>query len=105
MAAFAYLLLPVSGLIAFLTGRDARSRFHGLQAITLGLVWPIVLYAAALGPAVAVQVVFAAGAVVWVAFLVTTMFGRNPRIPALGSYLESLSAVGTKDERRSTSGS
>ena len=105
MAAFAYLLLPVTGLVAFLTGHDARSRFHGLQAIALGLVWPVALYVAALGSASAVQVVFVAGAVVWAAFLVLTILGRDPRLPVLGSYFESLAAVSTKDEPRSTSGS
>lgn len=104
MAALAYLLLPVTGLIAFLSGRDARTRFHGLQAICIGLAWPVVLYLAALGPAAAVQAVFAVGGLVWLSFLVATAFGRDPGLPGLGRALRSLSATGTKDAPRSTSG-
>lgn len=105
MAAFAYLLLPVTGLIAYLTGRDQRVRTHGLQAIVVGLVWPLCLYAAAFGPAVAVQIAFGVGAVVWLGLLVLTMFGRNPLLPVIGGPLSALAATGTKDEPRSTSGS
>lgn len=104
MAAFAYLLLPVTGLVAYLTGRDQRVRMHGLQAIVIGLLWPLCLYAAALGPAVAVQVVFGLGALTWLLFLLLTMFGRDPRLPILGAGLEALAVTGTKDEPRSTSG-
>lgn len=103
MAALAYVVLPVTGLIAYLAGSDSRTRFHGLQAITIGLAWPVALYAASIGPPVAVQVTFVVGALVWFLFLVTTLAGRDPRLPAIGRYLELLSA--TTGERRSTSGS
>lgn len=104
MATFAYLLLPITGLVALLSGRDARTRFHGLQAISLGLLWPVALYAAALGPSVAVQAVFVAGALVWLVFLFGTALGRDPRLPGLGRLLGAVAATGTKDAPRSTSG-
>ena len=105
MAAFAYLLLPVTGLIATLAGRDQRARMHGLQAIFIGLGWAIAMYVAALGPAVAVQAVFGAGLLLWISFLALTLAGRDPKIPVLGRTFEALAAGGTKDAPRSTSGS
>lgn len=105
MAALAYLLLPVTGLVAYLSGRDPRTRFHGLQAITIGLLWPVALYAASIGPPIGVQVVFVVGFVTWAAFLVATLMGRDPRLPGLGHRLEVLSVGSVRDERRSTSGS
>ena len=104
MAAFAYVLLPITGLVAYLTGADGRARFHGLQAIAIGLLWPVALYIAALGPAVAVQAVFVVGALVWFGFLVATLLGRDPRLPLIGRSLERLAVLGSRDERRSTSG-
>ncbi len=103
MAALAYVVLPVTGLIAFLAGRDTRTRFHGLQAITIGLAWPVALYASSVGPPVAVQVTFVVGALVWFLFLLTALVGKDLRLPGVGRYLELLSA--TTVERRSTSGS
>ena len=111
MAAFAYLLLPVSGLVAYLTGRDQRTRAHGLQAISIGLLWPVCLYVAALGPAIAVQVVFVIFTLAWLVFLLLTLFGRDPRLPIVGKRLAALAEVGTREEagtkdgQRSTSGS
>ena len=104
MAALAYLLLPVTGLIAYVAGRDQRVRTHGLQAIVLGLVWPVSLYAAALGPPVAVQITFGLGATGWLALLVLTMLGRDPVLPVVGGALAALAESSTKDEPRSTSG-
>lgn len=104
MAALAYLLLPVTGLVSYLMGTTARTRFHGLQAILLGLLWAVALYAAALGPAVAVQLAFAAGAFLWLGFLIVTAFGRNPRFPVVGGRLERLAAARIRDVPRSTSG-
>lgn len=99
MAALAYLLLPVSGLVAYLTGGDRRTRAHGLQAISIGLLWPVCLYVSALGPAVAVQVVFVIFTLVWLAFLLLTLFGRDPQLPIVGRKLAAFAEVGTKDER------
>ena len=96
MAALAYLLLPVTGLLAYLTGRDRRTRAHGLQAISIGLLWPVCLYVAALGPAVAVQVVFVIFTLVWLAFLLLTLLGRDPWLPIVGRKLAALAEEGTK---------
>ena len=87
MAALAYVLLPVSGLIAFLTAEDARVRFHGLQAIALGLLWPLLLYAAAITSERVTQVAFGLGLVVWLGYLLGTLVGKDPRLPAVSGAL------------------
>ena len=104
MAAFAYLLPPVTGLIVYLTARDQRGRLHGLQSIAIGFSWPVLLYAAALGPAVVVQAVFVVGALVWLGFFVVALIGRDPTIPWLGGKLADAASSGVKDEPRNTSG-
>ena len=87
MAALAYVLLPISGLIAYLKGSSQRMRFHGLQAIFIGLVWPLALYACTyLSPGVT-QACFAVGGAVWLTFLATAAFGADPRIPLVGAGL------------------
>jgi len=88
VAALAYLLLPVSGLAAYLAGRSARTRFHGLQAVTLGLAWPAALYACTYVTPGATQACALVGAVTWLGFLVATALGLDPRIPFAGRYLE-----------------
>ena len=88
MAALAYALLPVSGLIAVLTAGDARVRFHGLQAIALGLLWPLLLYAAAAVSERITQAVFGIGVIVWLGYLLGTLVGKDPRLPALSGALE-----------------
>ena len=87
MAALAYLLLPLTGLFAYLKGSSARVRFHGLQAVTIGLVWPVALYAASVLSARVTQAVFLMGAVVWLGFLVGTLVGRDPRLPGVSRSL------------------
>lgn len=88
MAALAYVLLPVSGLVAYLKGGSPRTRFHGLQAVALGLTWPVALYACTYVSPGATQAGWAAGGLVWLGFLVATAFGGNPRIPFLGRMLQ-----------------
>lgn len=89
VAALAYSLLSVTGLLAFLTAADARVRFHGLQAIAIGLGWALLLYAAAVVSERLTQFVFAAGVLVWLAFLLATLLGRDPKLPLLGRALAS----------------
>ena len=87
MAALAYVLLPISGLIAFSMGRSPRVRFHGAQAILIGLLWPVFLYCGSfLSPRVT-QIFFLAGALMWASFLVATALGRDPLVPLAGDYL------------------
>ncbi len=84
MAALAYVLLPVSGLVAFLRGRSARVRLHGLQAVLLGALWPACLYlGSAITPGVT-QAVFAVGALVWVAVIGAAAFGVDLWLPGVG---------------------
>jgi len=90
VAALAYLLLPVSGLAAYLTGRSPRMRFHGLQAIALGFLWPAALYLCTFLSPRATQVCAALGAAVWLGFLAATAYGLNPRFPVAVRYLQRL---------------
>ncbi|MDQ3940794.1 MAG: hypothetical protein M3238_05525 [Actinomycetota bacterium] len=90
MATLAYLVPPVTGAIAYLGGATARVRFHGLQAVTLGLVWPVALYAGSWVSARVTQAVAIAGALLWLALLVATLVGRDPRLPGLRRVLERL---------------
>lgn len=86
VAALSYLLLPVTGLLAFALSHRERVRFHGFQAIAIGTLWGLALYgASAIGRAVTV-VVFLSGAVVWLVFLVATAAGRDPRLPGLARW-------------------
>ncbi len=90
MSGLAYLLLPVSGALAFVLGRDPRLRFHGLQAIVLGLLWPLALYGgSAVSPATS-RIVFFAGAVVWFGFAIAAAVGRDPKLPLVWERLQRL---------------
>ena len=84
MAALAYVLLPLSGVIAFLVGGSARIRFHGLQAIAVGTVWAVAAYAASWIAPLATVAVFGVGAVVWFVLVVSTLLGRDLRLPGAG---------------------
>ena len=87
MAALAYVLLPVTGLAAYLKGATQRTRFHGLQAIVFGAVWPVLLYAATWTTPVVTQVVAAVGFLGWVTLIVTTAAGRDLQFPFVGRRL------------------
>jgi uncharacterized membrane protein len=90
MAALAYLLPPLSGLLVYSMGRDQRARFHGLQAVVFGFLWPAAIYGGSLAGPTGTRVVFALGALVWIALLGMTALGRDPRLPG-GRRLRSLS--------------
>lgn len=87
MAALAYVLLPVTGLLAYFRGSTERIRWHGLQAIALGAVWPAVLYACAWVSPGATQVAFVAGAVLWLGLLASTALGKDVALPLIGEWL------------------
>jgi uncharacterized membrane protein len=88
MAGAAYLFLPVTGLIAYFNGGSARMRFHGLQALLLGCLWPLsLILCSKLSPG-ATQVAFLAGAVVWLLLMIPTFFGFDPSLPLLGRLLK-----------------
>ena len=90
MAALAYLLPPLSGLLVYSMGRDQRARFHGLQAVVFGFLWPAAIYVGSLAGPTGTRVVFVLGALVWIALLGMTALGRDPRLPG-GRRLRSLS--------------
>ena len=87
MAALAYVLLPVTGLIAFLKGSSPRIRFHGLQAISIGAAWPVLLFAATWTTPVVTQLIGVAGLLLWVTLIVTTALGRDLQLPLIGPRL------------------
>ena len=87
MAALAYVLLPVSGLLAYSLGSTPRLRFHGLQAVVLGFIWPLALYAGSFVSPVLTQLVFATGIAIWLWLFVATLSGRDPGLPVVGDTL------------------
>jgi hypothetical protein len=92
MATLAYVLLPLSGIAAYLGGGSVRTRMHGLQAIVFGTVWPLALYGASALSAGATKVVFAAGALIWAVLLIGTLVGRDPIAPGLRGVLRRVAA-------------
>ena len=81
MPALAYVLLPLSGTIAFLVGGSRRTRFHGLQAIVVGAAWALAAYAASWVSPRLTQAIFGFGVVVWLVLVVGTLMGKDPRLP------------------------
>ena len=83
MAALSYLLLPISGSIAFFGGKSERVRRHGLQAILFGALWPGALFlCSAISPG-ATQVAAAIGGLVWLALVLSTAWGTDLWFPGL----------------------
>ncbi len=83
MAALAYLLLPISGALAYFFSAHPRVRAHGLQAITFGLAWPLALYGgSAVSPATA-RAVWMGGAVIWLLLIVLTALKVDLVVPGL----------------------
>jgi hypothetical protein len=93
MAGLAYLLPPLSGLVAYAKGRTPRVRFHGLQAIIVGVVWPAATYAGAILSPGVTQGVFALGAAVWLGLVFSTAAGHDIRLPG-ARILESAAQLG-----------
>ena len=89
MAALAYVFPPLSGLIAYVKGRTPRMRFHGLQGVLFGVMWPASLYVCSWVTPGATQIAFLAGIAIWLVVVVTTAVGRNPRLPGLARVFES----------------
>jgi uncharacterized membrane protein len=93
MAALAYVLLPVTGLLAYLKGSHERVRWHGLQAIALGVVWPAALYVGAwISPGVT-QAVFVVGAVIWLGLIAATALNKDVPLPLIGRWLRRAASV------------
>ncbi|HEX2234759.1 MAG TPA: hypothetical protein VHK89_00645 [Actinomycetota bacterium] len=92
MAGLAYLLPPLTGLLAYFAGTDERARFHGLQSVALGLVWPAAMYAGSWVTPGLAQAGWTVGAVAWLVLLGGAASGRDPRLPWAGSRLRRLAA-------------
>ena len=86
MAALAYLFLPLSGMTAFFLGRTPRMRFHGLQAVVLGFLWPLILFGCSALFPLATQAAFVIGTLAWLWLMVTAAVGRDIRLPVAGAY-------------------
>ncbi|HVL64077.1 MAG TPA: hypothetical protein VM573_02780 [Actinomycetota bacterium] len=87
MSAAAYLLPPISGLIVYLRGRDAAARFHGLQSVALGVLWPAGMWLGSFVAPLATLVLFVTGLVAWLAMLIGALFRRDVALPLLGHVL------------------
>jgi uncharacterized membrane protein len=99
VAALAYVLLPVSGLLAYLKGTTPNVRFHGLQAIVLGTVWPLLLYAATwISPAVT-QAIFAIGLLTWVVMIATAAVGKGLRLPVIAGWLKGVAEISVLEDQ------
>ncbi len=66
---------------------SGRTRSHGLQAIVLGALWPVLLYGASTLSSVLTWVVTVLGGVTWLGFLILTATGRDPKLPMIGDRL------------------
>ena len=71
-----------------LLARSPRARFHGAQAIVVGLVWGAALYGASLASPAVTRAVWGIGALVWLVLLVGTALGKDPVVPGLRGLLE-----------------
>ena len=85
MAALAYLLGFVSGIIIYLIEKDKpdKSRFvmfHAVQAIILGLVWFIISFV----PIIGQLVVF----ITWVFMMYKAYTKEEYHLPVIGDYAE-----------------
>ena len=85
MAALAYLLGFVSGIIIYLIEKDKpdKSRFvmfHAMQAIILGVVWFIISFV----PFIGQLVIF----ITWVIMMYKAYSGEEYHLPVIGDYAE-----------------
>ena len=90
VAALAYVLPPLSGLVAYLSSDSQRTRWHGLQSVLLGVAWPVALFGGALVSPGVTQVVWLVGALSWLTLLLGAAIGRDPRLPGVGTRLRAL---------------
>ena len=96
MAALAYLLLPVTGLFAYFGSASPRVRFHGLQAVLIGFLWPAAIYALSAVSEGAALAAWLGGAAVWLVLMLTTAAGLDPHLPVIGRYLRDAAVQGPK---------
>ena len=93
MSALAYLVPPITGLFAYLKGRTARMRLHGLQSVGLGVLWPVALYVGSWISPAATRAAFAVCALVWIMLIVSTAFGFDAAVPGTKQALTRAAAV------------
>jgi uncharacterized membrane protein len=88
VAVLAYLFPPLTGLAVYLTASSPRERFHGLQAIALGLLAAATLYLASAISSGLTPFAFGFWLVVWIFLVVASLMGKDPRIPVIGGLLK-----------------
>jgi uncharacterized membrane protein len=59
-------------------------RFHGLQAVWIGFIFPLALYVASLLTPAVTRVVAVLEVLVWLGLVVGTAIGRDPALPFVG---------------------
>lgn len=88
MAVLAYLLPPISGLLAYLKGGTDAVRFHGLQSVLLGVLWPALLFGCSEVSPTATRVAAAVGAGSWIMLAVVAGAGGRPVIASVANRIE-----------------
>ena len=63
----------------------------------IGALWPLALWGASTVSSSATKVVFAVGALVWLGYMLLTLFGANPRLPLVGRVLEKAATTDPKE--------
>lgn len=81
MTALAYLFPPLSGLIAYAVGGSGRVRWHGLQSVIFGAVWPAAIYLASTAGPLGTRIAFALGLLLWIGLFLASAFGFDPYLP------------------------
>lgn len=100
MAALCYLLLPVTGVLGYFLGKRPRTRFHGLQAVALGLLWPLSLIAASEVSPTATRVALGVGAVVWIVLMGGAAVGKDLTVPGAGRWFRRWAEVSPRADLR-----
>ncbi len=93
MAVVAYLFPPLSGLLAYFVATDARARFHGLQSVLFGALWPASLYVSSWVGIGATQAAAAVGGMTWALLLLFSALGKDPGFPLVGGWLRRATEV------------
>jgi uncharacterized membrane protein len=86
MAWLAYLVPPLSGFIAYSTSSSSRTRWHGLQAVWIGFIFPLILYAASWITPTVTRVVLVLELVLWIVYPVGAAMGKDPALPIVGEF-------------------
>lgn len=99
VATLAYLFPPLTGLAVYFVAGSTRERFHGLQAIALGLLSAVSLYAASALSSSVTPYVFAFWVLVWIVLIAASLFGKDASVPLLGTLLRRAAGDDPRERR------